>query len=125
MKSKVKTTPDSIILGVSGEALLVLGLIIALADKPQYNGILALILAAVGLLLAIWSFALSKKRKSEGDGLLTIILLVMGILSFAIGILGYFEVMSLFVLGISAAVIGAASDVVLAIIAKKKIINEE
>lgn len=119
MKSKAKTTPDSIVLGVSGEALLVLGLIIALAGKPQWNGILTIVIAVVGLFLAIWSFALSKKRKSEGDEILTIILLVMGILSLAIGIMGFFEVMSLLVLGVAAAVIGVASDVVLAIVAKK------
>lgn len=118
-KKRAKTTADSVVLGVSGEALLVLGLIVALAGKPHWNGILTLILAAVGLFLTVWSIALSKKRKSEGDGALTVILFVMGILSFAIGILGFFEAMSLLVLGIAAAVIGVASDIVLAVVAKK------
>ena len=118
-KKKVKVTADSVVLGVSGEALLVLGLIVALAGKPQWNGLLTLILAAVGLFLTVWSISLSKKRKLDGNATLTVILFAMGIMSFAIGVLGFFEVMNLLVLGIAAAVIGVSSDIVLTIVAKK------
>lgn len=118
-KEKTKATADSIVLGISGEALLVMGLIIALAGKPQWDGILTIALAVVGLFLAIWGFAMAKKRQEEGNGNLTGILVVMGILSFIIGVLGYFKIMSLLILGLASAIIGVVSDIVLAVVAKK------
>ena len=116
---KSKSTADSIVLGVSGEALLVLGLIIAFADKPQWNSFLTVLLALTGLFLSVWSIVFSKKRKSENKSVLTIILFIMGILSLAIGIMGYFELFSLLILGISGAVIGVVSDIVLSVVSKK------
>lgn len=118
MKKRKKVQPDSIVLGVSGEALLVLGLILALAGKPQWNGILTILMGLFGVFLIVWGFALSKKRKEEGQSTLTTVLLVMGVLALLIGITGYLSILNTMVLGIAAAVIGVASDIVLAIVAK-------
>lgn len=118
-KKKVKATADSIVLGISGEAVLVLGLILALKNELSWVPVVSIALAATGLFLTVWGFALSSKRRAAGEGTLTAVLVVMGLLTLACGILGYFKVMGVLIPGIAAAVVGVASDVVLAIIGKK------
>lgn len=118
-KKKMKATPDSIVLGISGEAILVLGLILALKNEPSWVPMVSIALAAVGLFLAVWGFALSNKRRAAGQGVLTAVLVVMGLLTLACGVVGYLEIIGNLVPGIAAAVVGVASDVVLAVAAKR------
>lgn len=118
-KKEMKDKLDSVVLGISGEALLVMGLIVAFANKPQWNSVLTLALTAVGIFLVVWGFVLSEKRKAAGEGTLTVILAIMGVLSIVFGLLGYFKVIGVFIPGIAIAIIGVASDIVLATVAKK------
>ena len=127
-KRKVKVTADSIVLGISGKAVLVLGLILALKNEPSWIPIISIALAAMGLFLTVWGFVLSNKRRAVGEGTLTAVLVIMGLLTLACGIIGYFEVIGVLIPGIAAAVVGVASDIVLAIIgkeAKKKKTEQE
>lgn len=118
-KKKAKTTPDSIVLGISGEAVLVLGLILALKNEPSWVPGISIALAATGLFLTVWGFVLSGKRSAAGEGVLTAVLVIMGLLTLACGVLGYFEVIGVLIPGIAAAVVGVASDIVLVIVSKK------
>lgn len=119
-KKKKNATPDSIVLGISGEALLVMGAIVAFAGRPEWHSVLTLALSAVGLFLAIWGFALAGKRKAAGEGMLTILLVIMGAVGLVFGLLGYFNIVGVLVSGIPAAAAGVASDIVLAVVAKKE-----
>lgn len=119
-KKKIKATPDSIVLGISGEALLVMGLIVAFAGKPQWNGVMNIALSAIGLFLAVWGFALAGKRKAAGDGTLTIVLVIMGAVSLVFGLLGYFNIVGVLISGITVVAVGVVSDIVLAIMAKRE-----
>lgn len=53
-KKKTKATPDTIVLGISGEAVLVLGLILALKNEPSWVPVVSIALAAAGLFLTVW-----------------------------------------------------------------------
>ena len=119
-KNKKKATPDSIVLGISGEALLVMGAIVAFAGRPQWHSALTLALSAVGLFLVIWGLALAGKRKAAGEGMLTIILVIMGAVGLVFGLLGYFNIVGVLVSGIPAAAAGVASAIVLAVVSKKE-----
>lgn len=118
-KKKTKATPDTIVLGISGEAVLVLGLILALKNEPSWVPVVSIALAAAGLFLTVWGFALSGKRSAAGEGVLTAVLVGMGLLTLACGVLGYFEIMGVLIPGIAAAVVGVGSDIVLVVVSKK------
>lgn len=57
--------------------------------------------------------------KASGDGMLTVVLVVMGAISLVFGLLGFFNIVSVLVSGVPVAATGIASDIVLAIVAKK------
>ena len=56
MSKKKKATPDSIVLGISGEALLVMGAIVAFAGRPEWHSALTLALSAVGLVFGLLGY---------------------------------------------------------------------
>ena len=118
-KKKMNATPDSIVLGISGEALLVMGALVAFAGRPEWHSALTLALPAVGLFLVVWGFALAGKRNADGEGMLTVVLVIMGAISLVFGLLGFFNIVSVLVSGIPIAATGIASDIVLAVVAKK------
>lgn len=118
MKRKMKVTADSVVLGVSGEAMLVLGMIFAF--KPEWNNVMAWLLFGFGLFTTVWGLALIAKRHANHEDTLTAVLTTCSLIGVSIGLLGAFTNWNEIVLGLIPAACGIAMDIVIAIIGKKQ-----